>query len=201
VNVDIIIPTCRPAAAIQALIREIAGTRLTGGQIILTCFDASAAVNRNIGLERAGTEIVIMVDDDVERFPRGWDEVLARVRAERPSVVMASARLLRPDGADGQMLGNPERRSSGLVVVPRRELPTACVAIRNDGTQFSERFAGSGWEDTDFCARLRGLHPAGEFVVVCDVAVVHRNEMKAQAAPFERNRSAYVGVWGAHRFC
>ena len=52
--------------------------------------------------------------------------------------------------------------------------------------------------NTDFCARLRGLHPKGEFVVNTAVRVVHRNEMKGQGVVFDQNKAAYARTWGKH---
>ena len=139
---DIIIPTIRSADELRDLLGAV-GETAPGCRIIPTCLPVCAAANRNAGLDRAATPIVVMIDDDVSGFPPGWAGELAEVLERDDDCVMVSARLLNPDGTPGQMLGHPDTSvAEGLVVVPRRELPTACIAIRNDGTRFDEGYAG-----------------------------------------------------------
>jgi hypothetical protein len=142
-----------------------------------------------------------MVDDDITNFVTGWDEALAKPLQESPKACMTSARLLSPNGSFGQMLGHAAPRDSGLTLVELQELPTACICIRNDGTRFDETYQGSGWEDTDFSARLRGIYPDGEWYVVEDVRVIHLNEQKHQheGGIFTRNKSHYRAMWGEPR--
>lgn len=196
---DIIIPTCKAETDVAALVDEVRRTATGQYGLTATCLDACAAANRNAGLAAARAPFVVMIDDDVTGFPAGWNEALVAVLVERPACVMVSARLLDPSGNEGQMLGNPERKASGVVLVPRRELPTACIAIRNDGMRFDEGYVGSGWEDTDFCARLRAVHPDGEFAVLSEVAVIHKNEQKNQGPYFHKNKARYASIWGAHK--
>jgi hypothetical protein len=201
VNVDIAVPTCKRRSEVDPLLQEIRRTRETAGRTVATCQPVSAAINRNLALEQCGADLVIMCDDDITNFPAGWDRLLAAPFADE-AVEMTSARLMAPNGEYGQMLGHPNRGAAeGLTPVPSQELPTACICIRNRGLQFDEGFVGSGWEDTDYSARLRSLYPEGNWLVVEAVRVVHLNEQKHQHAgnTFERNKALYMSQWGRPR--
>lgn len=199
-KVDIIIPTCKSLGSIVPLLHELRNTCEAGGEIIATCKKVSAAANRNIGLERATTDLVIMVDDDTQNFAPGWDRKLASVLEQDPACVMSSARLMQPNGQLGHMLGHPPALENGeLWEVPRQELPTACICFRKTDLRFDEDFIGSGWEDTAFCAALRTREPKSKFIVHGGVRIVHVNEQKHQGVNFDRNRATYVKKWGEPR--
>ncbi len=203
--IDIIIPTCKTQPEIADLAAEILRTADCSARVILTGEDVSAAANRNLGLNQATSEYVIMVDDDVCEFPLGWVHQLIDVFLLNRFCIMASARLLNEDGTPGPMLRNgPPGPIGGWMHVDA--LPTACVAFRNNGLRFDENFVGSGFEDDDFCAQLRQKHPNGGFIINEDVRVVHRNEMKNQGfikgqgpvpgGNFEKNQAYYESKWG-----
>lgn len=198
-NVDIVIPSCKALIEVMPLVNEIERTRTTDGIVYATCEKVSAAVNRNLALEQCTAPLVIMVDDDIQGFPTGWDKMLARPFAD-PEVQMTSARLMAPNGEYGQMLGHPTR-DGDLVEVTRQELPTACICIRNTGLQFDEAYIGSGWEDTDYSARLRSIYPDGKWIVVNGARVIHLNEKKHQheGSTFDRNQRHYESMWGKPR--
>ncbi len=193
---DIVIPTCRTRDRVRALLDEVRATATGAPRVIATCRPVCAAANRNLGLDQARTPYVVMLDDDVTGLPQGWNAALLSVFAAHPDAVMVAARLVHPHGGPAPMLGSPPPRPR-VARVPGRELCTAACAVRNDGTRFDEGYLGSGWEDTDFCARLRGLYPRGTFWVHNGVRVVHGNERKRQARHFEANRRRYIARWGA----
>lgn len=200
-HVDITIPTCKQPDEVAALVAEIEATATGDGQIIATCQPVCAAANRNYALSRATAPLVIMVDDDISKLPKGWDDALAAVLVEHPRGVMVSARLLNTDGKPGQMLGSPPDRKGEVVLATRSELPTACICVRNDGLRFDEDYIGSGWEDTDFCKRLCSLYyEQPEFYVHNGVRVTHANEQKEQREHFRTNYARYVSLWGPHPF-
>lgn len=204
--IDVIIPTCKTSWEIRYLMESMrpvepgACVRIAG-----TCQQGSAAHNRNYGLTRATSDVVIMVDDDVCEFTEQWANHLGNVLHSNPRCAMVSARLLNEDGTPGPMLREPPPTvNTGLTVA--RSLPAACVAFHNDGLRFDENFVGSGWEDDDFCAQLRGRYPGCLFLIDEDVRVVHRNEMKNQGfikgqgpvpdGNFEKNQAYYESKWG-----
>jgi GT2 family glycosyltransferase len=204
--IDIIIPTCKSYREIADQVRDMLQTADTVLRIVPTCRGVSAACNRNIGLEAATADIVIMVDDDVSGFPPMWDLQLVSVLRSNPQCVMVSARLMNPDGSPGPMLRlGPPTKASGLTVAKDRALVTACCAFRNDGLRFDENFLGSGFEDDDYSAQLREKYPGGTFLVNEDVRVVHHNTMTNQGfikgqgpvpgGNFEKNRAYYEEKW------
>jgi hypothetical protein len=121
---DIIIPTCKTEIQIAAMMVDLQGYCLEN-KVIATFLPASAAVNRNAGLKKATSKIVIMVDDDISGFWDGWWQELIRP-LEMPNCVYVSARLMRPDGRPGAMMFEGDRNPP-LTIVPRA--PTACVAL------------------------------------------------------------------------
>lgn len=193
-NPDIIIPTNKPAGEIKRLLRDIEQTA-PGCRIVYTGYKASAATNRNWGLNHAATRIVVMVDDDIEGFTAGWvDRLIAPLRVRE--IVMASARLMRPDGKPGVMMDIKPDLSGYMVEVAEAMVPSACIAFRNDGTRFDECYEGAGFEDTDFCRQLWDRYPKGRFVICNTVKVVHRNEMKGQdSGRFQQNKEYYLTKW------
>jgi len=197
--VDIIIPTCKEPETVAHSVADV-GTFSPGCKIIVTCLGACAAVNRNAGLNLAGDgHFVIMVDDDISGFFWGWWEELIRPLADQ-SVVMVSARLMRPDGKPGTMSGCNYEVDPDTVDVLRRELPTACVAFRKDELRFDGEYIGSGFEDTDFCYQLRQKYPAGRFVINNRVRLVHANEQKNQTGEFDaHNRARFNKKWNERR--
>ena len=86
---DIIVPSCKTPDELSPIMSEMQGFSL-GCRSMATCRKASAAKNRNIGLDWAKSSIVIMLDDDMGGFFGGWwkselqspDEIERRRRGE-----------------------------------------------------------------------------------------------------------------------
>ena len=196
-RIDIIIPSCKTLSLLAAQLYAVRTNTRTEHSIITTCLDACASKNRNVGLEKAESNLIIMMDDDVIGFHPGWEEELIAIMQDS-EVVMASPRLITPAGAPGLMLGHPPPLTNGeRWAVPDRELPTACIIIRKNELRFDENFIGSGWEDTDYCAQLRQKHPQGKFIVTGKTRITHKNEMKNQAGEiFEKNKAYFFSKWG-----
>lgn len=202
--IDVIIPTRQPPNALAQLIDQIGRTARHPHNIVYTGDETgSAARNRNLGLERSGADVVVMVDDDIEFWvPEafGWLRVLAEALA-RPEVVMVSAQLLKPEGGFAYMTGlddcGGKPRRDGEWVVPTRTLLTACCGIKPHGLRFDEGYVGSGFEDCDFCHRLAAVKPDGVFLVCHAALAVHRNEAKEQRGRnWRQNEARYKHIWG-----
>jgi glycosyltransferase involved in cell wall biosynthesis len=176
-NPDIIIPTCKTQYEIAPLVCNLEGFS-QGCRLIATSMPVSAAKNRNEGLRHAQSDIVIMLDDDIAGFFDGWWKELIRPLQEDPGIVMVSARLLMQNGDIGAMMFGGDAKAQGTTEVPR--VPTACIAFRNEGLSFDEKFKGSGYEDDDFCAQLIRKHPYGRVVINNAVRLIHMNEEKNQ---------------------
>ena len=192
---SIVVPTLKEPAAVVALLQEIRDTAGCPVSVLATCRQASAPVNRNIGLNWATSPVLLMVDDDITGLPQGWVARMLEVMAQFPQCVMASPRLMKPDGSPGIMTGGP-RLTTGCEILRGNELCTACIALRNTELRFDEHFIGSGFEDNDYCRQLRYKVPGAQFICVHDVKVTHLNEMKNQHGPYwDHNRPYYLKKW------
>jgi glycosyltransferase involved in cell wall biosynthesis len=183
-KLDVMIPTIKRRAEIQSQIDEIQKHTTRPHRIIASCQQGiSAAKNRNLCLEYARGEFLIMVDDDISGFYPGWEDALLAPLAADPLVCMVSARLMNPDGSIGPMCNVSRSLSQPLVEVgPRRDcvLPSAAIAFRNVGLSFDERFVGSGFEDGDFCFQFIAANKGSKFLVNNRCRLVHGNEAKHQ---------------------
>lgn len=189
----VLIPTCKSKEDITPLVDVIKETVPKHIEVVATCgVGESASWNRNVALDHASIgEIVIMIDDDVSGFYNGWAHELTAPLVTRNDIVMVSARLLKPSGALGYMMGENYDTSTPMVEVLERRLPTACIAFVYDGTRFDENFKGSGFEDTDFCKILSAKYPTEKFVINNIVRLVHANEMKNQNGEYWKSNKAY----------
>lgn len=195
--IDIIIPTLKSRADIDGLVKEAAETAGCDVTVTATCLEASAAQNRNFGLDNSSSDPVIMIDDDMEGFPDGWVVALVKVLDDYPDCVMVSPQLAAPNGSAGFMMGGCRVAKQGTTVAVGKRLPTACVAFRRTDLRFDEIYTGSGFEDDDYCHQLVQRFPNAEFRVCHDVWVVHRNEKKNQHGKFwPRNQALYKEKWG-----
>jgi glycosyltransferase involved in cell wall biosynthesis len=171
----------------------VEGFSLGGCQVIVSSSPGSAAYNRNCGLEMAGTELVIMIDDDIRGFYDGWWQDMVRPLIKSESdVIMVSARLIKQDGTLGEMNG-----SRYLVDQEWEDVaafPSACIAFRKadlGDIVFNEAFKGSGFEDTLFCDQMRKKHMGKRLVINNRCRMIHVNEMKNQKCNFEHNERTY----------
>lgn len=205
-NVDILIPTLSSLADLSAQIESIQRTRATTGAVIASCRPGSASENRNRCLAEATSEIVIMLDDDIEGFFPRWDVALIAPLLLREDVAMVAARLMSPkDPSQPAFMCTGEHghgydltaSTVGIPIGLRTALPTACVAFRRAGATFDEGFIGSGFEDNDFCLALQRRMPGGVFLVNNECRLIHRNEAKNQRGAFwAHNQAHYERKWG-----
>jgi len=199
-TIDIMIPTLRPLEDIQKQIDEIERNTHEPHRIIASCQNASAAINRNFCLQFARSDILVMLDDDIEGFFPGWLSTLVAPLNSCDEVVMVSARLMAPDGSVGaSCAGVHDIESKWVPVPPKRDcvMPSAAIAFRNWGLRFDEHFIGSGFEDGDFCFQYLDLKPSVQFYINNQCKLIHRNEMKHQweNGHFEKNRRYFWRKW------
>ncbi len=220
-KLDIMIPTIKTRAEIQPQLDAIREHTAAPHRIIASCQQGlSASKNRNLCLEYAQGDVLIMVDDDISGFFPGWEDGLLAPLSADPLACMVSARLITPDGKTGPMCNVSRSMTPTLVAVrPRRDcvLPSAAIAFRNFGLKFDEGFIGSGFEDGDFCFQLRALDDRHKFLVNNACQLVHANEAKHQydracwnsgctlysfgvepkcrLCPFQRNRAYFWKKW------
>jgi len=184
-TVDIIIPTIRAEVEIAGLISEIKNSVAHELNLIVVSGNRSAAENRNIGLDKAEAEFIIMCDDDIEKLHHGWDRDLVDA-LKQTGASMVGARLFNPNGTLQVTHYRNFDLSKDLVEVSM--MITACCAFRNTALRFDENYVGSGYEDTDFCKQL-----GGKFFVANKVKIVHKNEHKNS---FDAQNGKYFrGKW------
>jgi len=191
----VVIPTIKSSEELEAQVNDAFKTLKVANNVIVQSAQQSASKNRNDALNAVSTEYVIMMDDDITGFFDGWDEMLLRPLIEIKNAVMTSARLINADGSFAYMLcdGLGERANEAdIITVKQRELPTSCIAFKNDGTRFDENFIGSGFEDNDFCLTLGKKYPLGTFHVVNNCRLIHINEKKNQ-------HGANMEIWNANK--
>jgi GT2 family glycosyltransferase len=157
------------------------------------------ARNANLGIRAAATDVILLNDDARLITPNGFTLLARRARRQsRMGVCSAGIR---------GTVGNPRQ----VAVRPnyfRREARTlafVCVyipyAVYRRVGPLDERFSGYGFEDNDYCARVR---EAGFELAVWDRCVVdHGGELpstfRARAdvtALLQHNRSLFREKWG-----
>ena len=203
-EIDIIIPTLKPLSSeVKSQIDEIEANTLLPHKIIATCQPLSAAQNRNLGLDIAQSKIVIMLDDDITGFWKGWATELIKPLLEDKMIYVVSARALKPDLTPGPMCGVVEGEfevdEKGYIFISKRKdvvLPSMAIAFRNTDIRFDETYKGSGYEDTDYYFSLAKKYPNCKFVVNNNCKLVHLHEKKNQDKNFIFNRDYFYKKWG-----
>lgn len=191
--ISILIPTCKTENEINQQIQDIEATTISKYEIIYSCTKNSASVNRNICLNKASYDIIIMMDDDISGFFHGWDMELIKA-LDSPDVILASARLLNSSKDIGFMMGDTGDTTSALVTAIK--VPTACVTFKKNILRFDENFIGSGFEDDDFLKQMNQLFPDKRIVINNDCKLIHLNEMKNQQGSFwEHNKNYFYSKY------
>ncbi len=183
--VSIIIPTLKSEEDLAGLISQIKSTVSHELDLIVISGNRCEAKNRNIGLDKAKGEFIIMCDDDIDDLPYGWDRDLIDA-LKRTEASMIGARLLNPGGTLQKTNYKNFDLSKDFAEV--RTMITACCSFRNTKLRFDENYKGSGYDDTDFCKQL-----GGKFFVANKIRVVHRNEGKNQFK--KQNKSYFRDKW------
>jgi glycosyltransferase involved in cell wall biosynthesis len=193
-KVSIVIPTIKTEEEIAPLILEIKNTVVHKLDLIIVSGKRSAAVNRNIGLEKAKGKFVVMCDDDIEQLPYGWDSNLIDA-LEHTGGSMVGPRLLNPNGSLQKTNYRNYDLSKDFVEV--RRMIGALNIMRKSKLRYDENYLWWGREDTDFCKQL-----GGKFFVVNTVKVVHRNEHKNPYGSKEQetaNFAYFIKKWGVKK--
>ena len=192
--VSIIIPTLKKPEEIAGLIAEIKNTVVHELDLIIASGKRGAAANRNVGLEQATGEFIIMCDDDIEQLPRGWDKDLIDA-LKKTGASMVGARLLNLNGSLQKTNYRNYDLSTDFVEV--RRMIGALNISRNNGLRYDKNYLWWGREDTDFCKQL-----GGKFFVANTVKVVHRNEHKNPYGSVKQegeNFAYFIKKWGSRK--
>ncbi len=190
IMIDIIIPTLRTLKEIRPMIDEIEKNTIIDHKIIVTCQPVSAAMNRNFGLDCAMNDILIMIDDDISGFFKGWAKELIKPLEENEDIIMVSARCMNSDGTLASTGACDYDISKPLSYVPKLKqgiLPTSAIAFRKMPFRFDENYKGAAFEDADFCFQIFIKNPVSQFVINNECKLIHLNERKGYGGAKEHN--------------
>jgi len=190
---SILIATIKKEEELAGLINELKSKAVLEYEVIISSSEGSVAYNSNRGLERAKGEIILKVDDDVFDFPQGWDKLLIDTLSLDKNIVIASARVLNPNGTVQKTCSNTEDLTPDIIDPPSGLAPFCCVAFRNDGLRFDEVFQGSSYDDTDFNLQLRMKYPSCRVVINNKIQIKHKLESKVNR--FGANQELFLKKW------
>lgn len=197
----VLIPSCKPYHELMLMVEAVKSVDKEPFDYCPTGYKTSAAVNRNIAIEQAKSDIVIMMDDDIGGFYPNWQKDLVKPLLDDRNIRMVSARLITPEGANSPMMFSKYSTAEELEEV-KPALLSACIAFRTvdvKGLFFDMNFIGSGFEDTDFCFQLGDRFPSGLFVINNKCRMIHYHEMKAQSENYNFNRDWFMKKWGGDK--
>lgn len=194
-NIDIIIPSYLDIVNPQCmrLIDEIKSTRRSTGQLIFTGLKDSASKNRNLGLDKATSELVISIDDDIIIGDQpGWDEKFASdFLAVESNTFMMSARLLNQNGTYQDLNGDNKIYNQKIVYSNKDMCPSAMIIFRKNHLRYNLQYLGSSFEDSHFCMEYKRLDHRKRVAFDNEIKVVHLNQAKNQIPHVEHNKSVF----------
>lgn len=158
--------------------------------------------NSNIGIRAAGSDDVVLMNDDVLLETHGGLTRMARY-ADGPNCFLSSPRIKGP--AWPVHMKRPNDPQNTFSPVTRTLwLPFVCVMIPRKVIDMvgalDEQFVPGGYEDNDYCRRAQGL--GVNLIVANDVIVDHqmlphtfRPEGKPQLYDLAANKERYEDKW------
>ncbi len=185
--VSFVIPTTKTFEYCKEQINAIRNIAISEHEIIHTGINQSAAKNRNAGLNRAVGDIIIMLDDDITGFYKGWDRELISELSGVAKII--SARLKNTDGSWQDTIGDVKDYETHIVETKDNIIPSACIAFRKTDMRFNEDYKGAGFEDTSYCLRM--TKDGGKVVINNRCVLIHKNEKKNQDDYFAYNREVF----------
>lgn len=190
---SIVIPSLLTHDENRALEDNIRAQATGNIEIVSTCRQLSAAQNRNLALEMATGDYVIMLDDDIRDLPHGFDQTMVDALKQHPEWGIVAARLLNADGTiQHTSTDNADTKSEYII---DEIVPGACMAFRRSDIRFDEHFIAWGYEDTDYCHRMPGAK-----VVLNRLRVTHLNQEKGRnVADWKRNTEHFNAKWGVKK--
>lgn len=203
--IPIIIPTYKTKDQIREVLFELKCNISDKKYVLIPTFvRACASVNRNFGImmaEKYGSDIIIMVDDDVTGYYKNWADDLIKplLSEEHKECVMVSARLMHDNNTVGVMMDHKIDLSVEYQIV-QNALPSAAVAFRYDKIiRFDEIYSvdnmGSQWEDTDACFQYNKKYPNCYYIINNRCKLIHKNEAK-ESKYGNYFRSIFQQKWG-----
>jgi len=217
--ISICIPTLRPGNQLLQQIKDIDNSLLGGDyEIIIQSENQSAALNRNAALQKSKGEYVVMIDDDITRFPKNWAFDLIEPLKKDNYLKVVSARLMTKNLTPGTMIsyaGSITQCTDDLWINPNFILPSACIvfsrntweAVRTDPTvprniPFDVNYKKAVAEDADFIMAVCTTFPGCKTGVYKKVEVVHLNNEVWRTPDFrwEDNHEYFKKKWNRNPF-
>ena len=192
--IEIVIPTCKTYPEIRHQVRAIEYTA-SGTKVMYSCVNTYTSKNRNAMLDACEGEFMIMLDDDIRGFYRGWASQLIESMILHPEILFCSAFIVHRDGIP--QLGIVPEKMDEVYIPENERVLGACFALRrrevvSRGIRFDEQFKGWGYEDTDFLEQIKSSFGAGHIWVNGKAKVIHDNEHKNDSeVTFNRNKRYY----------
>uniref|UniRef100_A0A6M3MA18 Putative glycosyltransferase n=1 Tax=viral metagenome TaxID=1070528 RepID=A0A6M3MA18_9ZZZZ len=205
-TVSIMIPTNKPD--VNALINDLLKTEYEKLLISASCLQQSAAKNRNWCIDNCHSDIIVMVDDDVEVMEGDWlTKLLAPLIKYRDQISVIAPRLHSPQKQPCAQLGNNgwhDIIETGLKCAchtPETKLnitTSACIAFfKEDGVRFNEKYPDACFEDSDFCMRYKKKFPNKKIVINEHSKLIHHNRGSWRSGKtWEYNRQLFFEEWG-----
>ena len=151
----------------------------------------------NMGIGRAGRtkDVIVMNDDALLETPEGFDQLKA-AEEDHDGLISATVR---------GVVGNPDQSNKGADYLSwtDRHLAFICVyisqsLIRRVGL-LDTRFTGYGWEDTDYCERVKraggGWFVEGKCVVEHGLTLKSTYRDNGTPPDFEEGKRKFLEKW------
>jgi GT2 family glycosyltransferase len=159
------------------------------------------ARNVNLGIQEAGSDGVILLNDDaLLRTPAGFTKLVRAVVPGRHGIMAA---VTNSAGNSNQMRPEARRGSESVHIDPRMVCFVAVYIPRStiDIVGFLDpRFVGYGMDDDDYCFRIRA---AGLQIGIYDGCFVDHASLKSSyrggpssGGDFQPNLRRYIEKWG-----
>lgn len=208
-DISVVIPSVKTESDLKIQIEELKDNAIHKLQVVSVCKEQSAAKNRNECIECSIYDLIIMMDDDIKGFYRGWDNFLITpLLLFSDMYSIAAARLIDNGGNRSPQLGdcNHWDNSSDYVrAVHTKETKlnitgSSCIAFYKDDLRFDENYLGATYEDADFCMQMNKRYPDKEIIINNTCKLIHDNEGKGRRTGsnnyWAHNKKYFAEKWG-----
>jgi glycosyltransferase involved in cell wall biosynthesis len=179
-------------------------------EIVVVKHKASASVNRNLCIEQAKGDIIVMIDDDIMGFYNGWIRDFITPLIENPdNISMITPRLINRDGVlSGQLGDNGDKNipDEQYTVAKHTDetnlniIGSSCIAFFKNDIRFDENYPGATYEDSDFCMQFAKAFPEKRIVINNRCKMIHLDEGKGRSINGENisllNKKYFAEKWG-----
>jgi glycosyltransferase involved in cell wall biosynthesis len=199
--ISITIPTIKDDVQDQIDLIEKNTDKDINWELVVVQNKASASINRNLCIERAKGDVIVMIDDDIFGFYDGWIKCFISPMINNPDKIsMITPRLINKEGVLSGQLGD-----NGKKVIPEEDYTTAihtdetklniigssCIAFFKNDIRFDEGYPGATYEDGDFCMQFNKAFPEKKIVINNKCKMIHLDEGKGRKNKKGENIPSY----------